>query len=588
MTNIEKYRCLMRMITMGLLACWTSTAAAQANLFPGAYRGDQTEPLGNYWDGVDDNNHLRVLVDRSEVLNDVGRMVNTTQSSFPNFVDMNDDGLPDLVVADTYGFLWIFYNSGEPGNPQFTQGEFQHTFLGWASKINVADWNGNRLMDVVIGTFYGDVVVLENTGSRREPRFTRGMGVPRYVDPSYGVDRAAERLPPITLGREPLLFGNYMSPWVVDWNENSRMDLLLGEGTYSANSVRLLLNAGSRNRPAFVTDRVFFLAFGEGYEQLTPAVTDYNGDGIPDLIVGTRTGELRAYKGTREAVEGTRMITAIRSTLGPAALEFEKYLDVGGKKVFSKMSNAYPCDWNEDGLVDLVLGHTDGRIYIALNQGTKTEPKYPKAEPIKGVNVDKDLMAPKNWWNGIGRDNSLGTHGHGAWDWNGLGCNAAVLLTASREANIRHGVPTVQPVDGDTFIYFRYVKDYLGWTRSRSDPYNLKVEGARRFGPKNRFLKMKIGSKYEFSFSSVFLGRQASWELVGYETFPGTANQPPRHERREITGDIRSSTMWQNNTQRFTCPGEKVGTELTFSLLFNLPPGDSQLLLDNFVLKETP
>ena len=87
-----------------------------------------------------------------------------------------------------------------------------------------------------------------------------------------------------------------MAPWFEDWNGNGRPDLILGEGTYSANSIRLVVNVGSRGRPAFVADRVYYLAYGDGYEQLTPAVVDYNGDGLRDLLVGTRTGEIRMHK----------------------------------------------------------------------------------------------------------------------------------------------------------------------------------------------------------------------------------------------------------------------------------------------------
>ena len=190
------------------------------------------------------------------------------------------------------------------------------------------------------------------------------MGVPRYVVPFCGVDRTGDRLPQINLGKEPLLFGNYMSPWASDWRNKGSLDLLLGEGTYSANSVRILYNTGSRNRPNFIPEQTFFLAFGEGFEHLTPAVVDYNGDGIDDLIVGTRTGEIRKYKGTKEAIEGRNMVAAIRSTLAPAAMEFDGFLEIGGKKIFSKMSNAFPYDWNNDGLFDLVLGHTDGRFMV--------------------------------------------------------------------------------------------------------------------------------------------------------------------------------------------------------------------------------
>ncbi len=578
---------------------WAGAVRAQANLFPAEAQGDATAPLGNYWDGVDDQNYLRVHVANSPVLNDVGRMVNTPQSSFPNVADINDDSLPDLLVADTYGFLWIYINSGEKGAPKFTQGQFVPTYLGWGSKIHVVDWDGDRDLDVLAGTFYGDVTVLENFGTVRDPRFTRNMGVPRYVMPLYEVDRSGDRLPQLMLGKEPLLFGNYMSPWAADWRKKGSLDLLLGEGTYSANSVRILYNTGSRSRPNFIPEQVFFLAFGEGFEHLTPAVVDYNGDGIDDLIVGTRTGEIRKYKGTQESVEGRNMVAALRSTLAPAAMEFDGFLTVGGKNLFSKMSNAFPWDWNEDGLFDLVLGNTDGRIYVALNKGSKSEPVFPAVEAVKGVNTDKDLLAPKGWWPGIGREHQISRWIFGHWDWLGMICNSAVLLSAEKSAVLQPGVPAVTAEDGERFIYFRYVNQYLGWTRSETPPHNINVQGARWFGLNSAALKMKIGHKYEFSFSSVMPSRQAVWLMSAWETFPGSGTVPTRWERYDFTGNIRTSRSWQKNVLKFTCPGvgktpkdpkvrKGASDELNFYLIFKLPEGESQLLLDNFKLVELP
>jgi hypothetical protein len=37
----------------------------------------------------------------------------------------------------------------------------------------------------------------------------------------------------------------------------------------------------------------FILAYGDGLEQLTPTVADYNGDGTPDPLVAERSGKRR-------------------------------------------------------------------------------------------------------------------------------------------------------------------------------------------------------------------------------------------------------------------------------------------------------
>lgn len=547
------------------------------NLFPAEYNGEKTAPLINYWDGVDAENDLHVAEGRLPVLDDAGVMVDTAMTSCPNFVDMNGDGLNDLVIGDMQGFLWIYLNSGAKGNPKFTTGTFLPTFLGWGAKLHVCDWDGDGDMDVIFGTFYGDIGLLENTGTRNQWQFTRRMGIPRYMDPAFGSEDPKDRLPTLMLGNKPMVLGNYMAPWVADWNKDGKPDLIVGEGTYSANSVRLLVNTGARNKPIFVEERMFFLAYGEGFEQLTPAVVDYNGDGLHDLIVGTRTGQIRKYKGTQKAIEGKDMVSAIRGSLAPAVLEFNGFITIADKEIFDVMSFVYPCDWNEDGLFDLLLGSTKGKVYIAVNQGTKTEPKFLKAEPVKGTDTEKDLLAPAGWNNGVVLDH----------------CNAAILLSAEKELVLRAGGPAIKPVDGNYFMYFRYVHNYPGWMRSNfmgwfpplsaNAPY---VSGGRFIYPPYYILPLKIRQQYEFSFSAIVEGKPVMWGLSAQElTRKVTDTAPAGYESRFISDVIPPSGAWQKRTYRFKAPN-MVESNLNYSLYFRMPEGDVKFMLDNLSLKE--
>ena len=564
----------------------TSAVAKGENLFPSTCSGEETVPLGNFWDGVDADNDLHVNVAESLVLNDAGQMVNTTMSSCPNFVDMNDDGLKDLVVSDTQGFVWIYLNSGEKGKPKFTTGTFIPTFIGWGAKIHVCDWDGDGDNDIVFGTFYGDIGILENKGTSKQWQFTRRMGIPRYVDLTYGVDDPKDRLPTLILGKQTMILGNYMSPWVTDWNKDGKPDLILGEGTYSANSVRLLLNTGARGKPVFVEDRMFYLAYGEGYEQLTPAVVDYNGDGLADLIVGTRTGHIRLYKGTKKAIEGKDMVAAIRGTLAPAALEFDGFVKIADKEIFDTMSFVYPCDWNEDGLFDLLLGSTKGKVYIALNQGSKTEPKFPKAESVKGTDVAKDMLAPANWMNGVIRvfwDNFIGGY-----------CNSALLFSVEKEVILKAGSPPILPVEGNTFMYFRYVNNYPGFTRNHmvfvmpinKSPTVEHVVGARFIAPLCTF-NLKLNRQYEISFSSILDGgKPAIWAFWAWELIkPGTVEMAPVNETKYAFDMIPPSVGWQKRTYRFKCPSA-VQSNYNYNLYFRMPEGNVKFLLDNLSVKE--
>ncbi len=567
---------------------FAAAAAASAlggNLLAHQVSGEVTEPLGNYWDGVDAGNNLRVRTAVSPVLNDVGKMVDTPMSPTVNVADMNDDGLKDLVVSDTYGFLWIFPNSGEPGKPRFTTGAFMPTFLGWGAKIHVCDWDDDGDFDVLIGTFYGDIAVLENIGTKREPRFARRMGVPRYVDPQFGIDDPKDRLPTLRLGKQTMLLGNYMAPWVVDWNQDGKPDLILGEGTYSANSVRLLINAGARNRAVFTEDRVFYLAYGEGSEQLTPAIVDYNGDGINDLLVGTRTGQVRMHKGTKAAVEGKNLVAAMRGTLAPAVLEFEGVLKIGGKDAYDRMSNVFPCDWNGDDLFDLVLGLSDGRLAVALNQGSKTVPAFPKVEPILGADTEKDLLQPAGWMNGIERvfwSNFFGGFG-----------NTAILFTAEKEYIPRPGAPPIRPVDGQYFFFFRYVHGYPGWTHNRLAwilPINRSdtvqhVIGARVISPRQT-VPLKIKQQYELSFSSILEGKPVMWCFWTHELMRrATEEVADQFKTQYASGMVPPSLSWQKRAFRFRCPSE-VQTNWNYHFYFRMPEGDVKFLMDDLEVRE--
>lgn len=546
---------------------------------------ETTAVLPNYWDGVDAENDLHVNTATTLVLDDVGRMAETPTPSYPNFADMNGDGLKDLVVADTQGFVWIYKNYGEKGKPMFTTGVFLPTFIGWGSKINVCDWDGDGDNDIVVGTFYGDVVILQNFGNKNEWRFTRKMGVPRYLDPQFNVEDPQDRLPQIMMGKRPMVKGNYMAPWVCDWNRDGKLDLLLGEGTYSANSIRLFVNTGSRNKPVFSEEREFYLAYGEGYEQLTPCVVDYNGDGLEDLLVGTRTGQIRLHKGTKQAIEGKDLVAAMQGTLSPAILEFDGFLSIAGTNVFDKMSNIFPCDWNEDGLFDLLMGSTKGKILIALNKGSKTNPEFPSVEPVKGTDTEKDLLAPAGWFNGIARvfwQNFLGGY-----------CNTASLLTLEKEVALKPGLPPVRPIEGNYMLFYRYVHGYPGWTRNNlayvgsinaSDAIE-HVIGGRFFSP-NQTFDLRLGKKYELSFSSLLEGKAAQWKFWSTETVsPGSDTSPPKYENRQVSGVIPPSSTWGKRSFKFKCPST-VQSNLSYNFFFRMPEGECKFLVDGLSLKE--
>ncbi|MBQ1968440.1 MAG: T9SS type A sorting domain-containing protein [Flavobacteriales bacterium] len=92
-------------------------------------------------------------------------------------------------------------------------------------------------------------------------------------------------------------------------------------------------------------------------EALHPSLGDVNSDGILDMIIGDGEGYVHMLIGSKD---GTYIV--------------DRYylcgVDVG--------DNAMPALWDvdEDGLLDIVVGGSTGRLYLLCNRGTRTAPHY--------------------------------------------------------------------------------------------------------------------------------------------------------------------------------------------------------------------
>lgn len=393
-------------LTAGLLTSLFAQAPAPAgprNLIgnPGFETGFRRD---NLWDGVDASGFLAGERGALPVLTTSGTIADTSMPISVSVADMNGDGLLDIATMDVLGYLRIFFNSGTKEAPAFTVGELSTLFLSrfpptplysgpragilrQGQRIHLTDMLRSGRKDLIIGNYFGEILLIPNAGSGARPDFRQPADVGRATIP--------------TMKNSNDKWGNVFAPATWDWNKDGRDDLLVGEGSYSANSIHLLINQGTGARPQFDENNRSVLAYGMGLEQLTPCIVDYNGDGHMDLLVTERTGKVAVYLNSGQpwkAGETLRFSHFIGGTpaTGEAAdpLEAAKasgLLSVGG------IATIAAGDFNGDGLFDLVFGKSNGKVALALNTGTKTQPKFSTPAEVKGQAGTPPFNMPSGW-----------------------------------------------------------------------------------------------------------------------------------------------------------------------------------------------
>ena len=223
--------------------------------------------------------------------------------SNPLLVDWDGDGLLDLVLGDMIGLYDWYPNRGSRESPRLAPPHRLHCgeeiLLGpWRVRPGAADFTGDGLPDLVTMDRDLDLAIFHRVGRDDLAGLLPGTKL-RYEDGEV-IKTHGVYTPGGGDGRGRTKIE------VVDWDENGLWDLLLGVGpqhrsAFKASYLLLCRNVGSNAEPVF--SRPEILLYDDEGEPLEfwrhgvhPAAVDWDGDGKWEVVVGADKGMIWYYK----------------------------------------------------------------------------------------------------------------------------------------------------------------------------------------------------------------------------------------------------------------------------------------------------
>ncbi len=282
--------------------------------------------------------------------------------------DLNGDGVPDLVIADTGTGITVLLGNAD--------GSYQDPVIyglgGGAESLAIGDFNGDGILDVAAvdgasvvsillgngdGTLQpGQIMPLQGAGSQIVTADLNGDGTPDLAVPSRASTDPAPSPGAVwdALGRGNGTFdfvriasGSVQGLAAADLNGDGKLDLVAAPGIFGGGLAVYFGNGdGTFQAPQLLSD---------GHGPVAVAARDLNGDGLPDVV----------------AAEGGSFQGGVAVFLNQGSGNFAPPIYLPGDAAPADAVTV--GDLNGDGIPDIVAAHQDDdqlSLYLGLGDGS--------------------------------------------------------------------------------------------------------------------------------------------------------------------------------------------------------------------------
>lgn len=252
------------------------------------------------------------------------------------------------------------------------------------------DFDGDGILDIISGSYDpGDIFLIRGEGrgayakiqeildEERVPLVHHPVERKRIVDfIAGGGDAYSEKI----LNERVASFGSW--PATVDWEGDGDLDMLIGSFD---GQLFLRRNEGTRKAPIFGSECKLVEADGKPLKlhgHAAPAVGDWDGDGLWDLVLGSDTGAVGWCRnvGTLAAPSFGPFQELLKA---PAEDKFlSQALDAGESPRPGVRAQVCLLDFNQDGRLDLLVGDYSE---IKLNRQLSDEEKAEQGALLKRI-----------------------------------------------------------------------------------------------------------------------------------------------------------------------------------------------------------